>query len=511
MAKINKVSIELKANVYATFRALNSTVYQAVGEFVDNALQSYYDNRTKLNRVEKDFKLKIFISFDLQNHQITVVDNAAGIDAKNYTRAFEPAHIPTDTKGLHEFGMGMKTAAVWLANTWTVTTKALGESVEREMTFDLDTVIEQNREDLDVIERSCDVNCHYTRLILSNLFEPHEPSSQIIAQVKKNLGSTYRLALRNGDVEILVNEEPLTAPEYGVLVAPYYKTPKGENVTWKKNVNISFGKYSIKGFVALLDKIQNGANGFVLMRRGRGIVGADENRYMPPSIFGSPGTFRYKRLFGELEIEGFEVSFNKNAILDYAALNSIMDLLRIELAVKDFNLLGQADNYRQRSKEECEKISKTLVKSLEKDADANALTNKIRVAKEKVQKEFLNKSGERAVRKADVYDELESRFMVDGENCILKIGFVKTDKMSLYSVLEESCEKNPDVSSIFRCSINLSHPFFAHYKSMRTSDDYMPIVKIFETLVISEINVRKSGGVVNASTIRLWFNQLISQ
>lgn len=47
------------------------------------------------------------------------------------------------------------------------------------------------------------------------------------------------------------------------------------------------------------------------MRRGRVIVGGGDERYFPTVIFGQSGSFRYRRLFGEIELEGFEVSFNK--------------------------------------------------------------------------------------------------------------------------------------------------------------------------------------------------------
>ena len=45
MKQINAVSIALKPNVYSTFRNLNNTVSNTLGEYVDNAVQSYLNNR----------------------------------------------------------------------------------------------------------------------------------------------------------------------------------------------------------------------------------------------------------------------------------------------------------------------------------------------------------------------------------------------------------------------------------------------------------------------------------
>lgn len=48
METINSVSIALQPSVYSTFRALNNTVSFALGEYVDNAVQSYLDNKDAL-------------------------------------------------------------------------------------------------------------------------------------------------------------------------------------------------------------------------------------------------------------------------------------------------------------------------------------------------------------------------------------------------------------------------------------------------------------------------------
>lgn len=83
-------------------------------------------------------------------------------------------------------------------------------------------------------------------------------------------------------------------------------------------------------------EINNTQNGLVLLRRGRVIVGAEtDGRYFPKSLFGTQGNFRFKRLFGELELEGFEVSFNKNDIQDKENLEALMEALKGEIHTKD--------------------------------------------------------------------------------------------------------------------------------------------------------------------------------
>ena len=121
MSKIENVSIKIQTGVYGQFRNLKNTVWYALGEYVDNAVQSFESNRKRLlENNNNDYQFEVRIDIDNENNFIRIFDNAAGIDSVNFQRAFEPAHIPIDKTGLHVFGMGMKTASIWLANLWTV-------------------------------------------------------------------------------------------------------------------------------------------------------------------------------------------------------------------------------------------------------------------------------------------------------------------------------------------------------------------------------------------------------
>ena len=148
---VETVSIKIQTGVYGQFRNLNNKVWFALGEYVDNAVQSFENNKESLKKTHNGkYQFEVRINIDRENDQIKICDNAAGIDSKNFQRAFEPANIPIDNRGLHEFGMGMKTASIWLANFWSVRTAALNETEERYVQFDLDKVLKEKREVLKV-------------------------------------------------------------------------------------------------------------------------------------------------------------------------------------------------------------------------------------------------------------------------------------------------------------------------------------------------------------------------
>ena len=503
METINSVSIALQPSVYSTFRALNNTVSFALGEYVDNAVQSYLDNKDALVALDPNYRLEIRINVDWEKRNITITDNAAGINTKNYKKAFEPAHIPLDSTGLNEFGMGMKTASVWLADKWCVYTKALGETVERFTNFDLLKVIEDNKEELIVEEKPKSAEEHYTKIILTDLSK-QAPSVNQMDKVKRHLSSFYRKFIKNEDVKIFVNEELLHYPEYEILNAPYYKQPESHNIFWKKEIDFQIGKYKATGFIAILKTMQQSANGIALLRRGRII----EEKYFPQIICGQAGSPRFKRIFGEIELEGFDVSFNKNKFRDEEDLSIFMEALKEELTQTDFDLYGQAENYRQRTKEEVTKIAKEITKKLKKENKTREFTKKIQEVELKAKDTELITREENIIQEAEVLSSHSDSFTLGNTDYSLKIELVNTNSNNLYSInVEDSKSLFDDINSkTISCRINLAHPFFARFDMFKKNNNYQPIITIFRTLTLAEIIAvnRKIG---NASIIRILFNE----
>ncbi len=133
---ISQVSVSLDQNVYNAFRNLQYKYWYAMGEFVDNAIQSYLDNKIALSELYAKENTSFFIKIDIEPNYIRVFDNAAGISYLNFLKAFKPGKIPENREGLNEFGMGMKVAAVWFSDIYRVRSVAIDEATEREVEFD---------------------------------------------------------------------------------------------------------------------------------------------------------------------------------------------------------------------------------------------------------------------------------------------------------------------------------------------------------------------------------------
>lgn len=510
MNKIEKVSIALQPSVYNTFRALNNTVALTLSEYVDNSVQSYLDNKEQLFKINKDYVFQISIEVDQKANQIIIIDNAGGIDFRNYLRAFEPANIPLDNSKLNEFGMGMKTASVWLANKWSVRTKAIGETVERFTEFDLHKVISENKEELIVKETLKNETAHYTEIILSELSH-NAPSAYQMDKVRRHLASIYRYFLRNEEIKIVVNGEYLKAPEYEILNAPFYKEINGNDVLWKKEINFHLGKYKARGFIAILKSIQNNANGLVLLRRGRVIIGGDDDRFYPSTIFGSPGNFRYKRLFGELELEGFDVTFNKNGFTDEENLNAFIDALRDELKDPNFNLLSQADNYRVKTKEENSKIAERIVKTQKKEVVKDPLTDKIKKVEDLGSNKINILKEEQLISNAYSLGTFEEDFDFEDINYKFRVDLINEDEAdALYSVKQIVLDTEIIEVPCIVCKINLAHPFFNRFEQFKKANDYEPIMAIFKSFALAEFLATKKN-MHYPSELRTFFNSYIVQ
>lgn len=344
---LEKVSIRPGVSVLSVLRHLNYKPWFALAEFVDNAVQSFIECREPLEQLHgKGFKVKVQVSIDSRRPgRISVIDNAGGIALQDFPRAFRPAAVPANTSGLSEFGMGMKSAACWFSPRWYVRTKALKETVERTVRFDVDKIVHDQLEEVEIVRTLADEHLHFTEVVLEDLH--HVPVKKTVNKIKEHLADIYRVFIREGLLELYFNDERLTYVEPTVLKSPYVRDKDGETRTWSKDVHFDFGEgLCVTGFAALRDPGNFTRCGFALFRRGRLIQGSGDEGYRPQLIYGQPGSFRSLRLFGELHLDGFEVSHTKDGFRWDENEQPFLELLKDHLDADDFPLLRQADDYR---------------------------------------------------------------------------------------------------------------------------------------------------------------------
>lgn len=508
MSNINTVSIKIQTGVYGQFRNLNNKVWFALGEYVDNAVQSYENNKERLQKTHKGkYQFEVRINIDWELDSITIFDNAAGIDSKHFQRAFEPANIPIDNTGLHEFGMGMKTASIWLADFWSVRTAALDEVEERMIEFDLKKVLEEEKEVLKVKNKSKTKTTHFTELVLHQLSK-NSPSRMQMDKIKRHLSSIYRKFIRTGELKLYINDEELNYEDPEILKASYFSNPNGKKIEWKKEINFAFGKYKVNGFIAILNTMStNELNGLSLFRRGRVIEGSHDEKYRPKAICGQMGSPRYKRIFGELELDGFAVSFNKGSFQEQEDLEALMEALKTEISAKEFDLYTQAEKYiKERSLSDNSKVAKNIVKSLKKTTKEVNLKEKVETSLKEIENKKITVLNEKLTKKAKAIDSHEDFIEIKDEKYKLKVELLTEQSITdLYSLQIEDDEL---FSKRIIYKINLAHPFFSRFEQLKNEDDYQPIISIIRSLVLAEV-IAPSQGTKNAGNIRMNFNHFL--
>ncbi|WP_217903475.1 ATP-binding protein [Flectobacillus sp. BAB-3569] len=229
----NKINIRPNVSILSVLKYVEYETWFALAEFVDNAIASFINNRERLLKLHgKEFKLEVRIEIIDSENKIIIRDNAGGIEQSQYQRAFRAAEIPSDTSGLSEFGMGMKSAACWFSDMWTVRTTALNEAVEKTIKFDIRKIVEDKLEELEFTSTPVDENLHYTIIELNNVNKM--PRGRSIGKVKSHLKSIYRDFLRKGTLNLIFDNSTLIFEEPKVLFAPKYDEPYGEKIEWKK-------------------------------------------------------------------------------------------------------------------------------------------------------------------------------------------------------------------------------------------------------------------------------------
>lgn len=507
-----KVNIRPQVTMLSVLKFLEYETWYALAEFVDNSIASFQANEVELRKIEgPDFKLRVTIEINDAENKITISDNAAGIDKANYARAFRAAEIPKDTSGLSEFGMGMKSAACWFSDTWSVRTKALGEIEERTIMFDMEKIIEDRIEELQFVVTPSRRENHYTVIELINVHRM--PRRRGLGKVKSHLSSIYRQFLRQGTLLLKVDNLELNFDEPKVLLAKFQEKPGypvGEPVNWRKEIKFRIDEgLSVHGFVAIRETGSTSEAGFALFRRGRVIEGSFDNGFRPDFIFGAPNSYRYQRIFGELHLEGFDVSFTKKGIQWDENLGVFLDLLKEDLSHKEFPLLQQAENYRVRATESQYKSTAKALENVIDDFEERATKAIQVVANQKPEvvnlDEPLTKTSKSIVR----------QFKVNFNAQVWEISIELSYDPAIKNLMEigDQFIANPvdRRHTIRQVGIRLSlvHPFMTDHVGT-DNGKIEPVLRIVAAFALSEVIARNSGAKMQG-TIRRNFNELISR
>lgn len=340
------MNIELGIEIINSYKRLSYKAWYALAEFVDNSTQAFFDSEELKNLfAQSGEKLKVNISVgtDAQGEYIKIYDNSIGMSKSTLENAVVIGKPPVDTSGRSKYGLGMKTAACWLGDYWTVKTKTLGETIERSIVVNVPVVAAGNR-DLQYTETDGKpANEHYTEIEIRNLHR-NLRAGKTSSKIRNYLSSMYRLDIESGRLTLTWQGESL---KWDRKLIESRIIKRADNSLEKENFNFTIGGKAVSGWAGVFEKGSRRDAGFSIIQANRVIVGWPDS-YRPETIFGSQeggsNDLVNQRLVGELFMDGFDVSHTKDEILFE---NDELDELESKLLEKCERLRKLALSYRK--------------------------------------------------------------------------------------------------------------------------------------------------------------------
>lgn len=514
---MKKLNIRPDTGVYGTYKRISYEPRTALAEFVDNSTQSFYDHKEELYATKYYKGLEVEIDYTEDptiGDEIVIRDNAFGMDYNDFQRAIILDRPPQNTSGRNEFGMGLKAAACWFGNLWSVESTCLGSNTEYKAEIDIDNLVKYKSESIDVEEKTVNPKEHYTIIRIQRLNKKIK-GKRIENKIHELLSSIYRADFRTGQIKIYYNGKLLEFEE----VEPYVDD---NNNVWKKEVDFTIlhrgEDLRVKGFIAIRIPSSTKNAGFTLLRRGRVIVGGPDKNYRPFEVFGPSNSYTYQRLYGELEMDNWPVTQAKDGF-DWS--NEDLEAKFIDKLVeisKDYH--DYAENLRTREKVKIEDISEQLSKSFVNNEHVKDLSvtldtsTKIEDQLDNKESELLEgnvlsneQENESAGLGVDIEDNKPIIVKMSYRGQGYKFRFIYDDSNIKSEWLKvETIDKT---NNEYKLTINALHLFF--YPFIQKKDFLVVLTKFAAALVIAELNSYEiaENGLIRPSSIRIAMGQIL--
>lgn len=342
----------------AMYNLLKNQGYEtsyALAEFIDNAIHAWQQTTGKKKPLEVVVK---FYSMDYKKdlnkrNSIEVADTGPGIPKNQIANAFKPAKKPI-SKGLSEFGIGMKTASVWFADEWQLVTRPINDTNKYRFKFSLENLLKSGSDTVNVEEKINDDKIFGTTVFLRNLRKPinkikfNEICNDLreFYQVFSSKSKTLSLSAEYDDTPIDLSFSP---PDRSVLTVPVHRVIKGELYAigkkriWLEKLSFKFKGCNVHGHIQLLETGSYTSNpGLVLFRHNRVITGITRLPYIPEKLFGTANKYGKQRIYGELHLDDLPVSYTKDKF-EFDE-DEFISLIKSNTSVAE--LLRQSSDYR---------------------------------------------------------------------------------------------------------------------------------------------------------------------
>ena len=512
---IQELNIQPQAGVIGVFSRLNYKPWYAIAEFVDNSTQSFYSHQKELADAGIG-EVVVIINYDSENDILTIEDTAFGMEIEDFSRAVRIDSPPQKKDGRIEFGMGLKTAASWFGNIWSVRSTQLGSTNEYFTEINIPELRKNNVNIVSIKRTHTDTFAHGTTIIIRDVTKKIG-SPRTKNKIVDLLKSMYRRDLNNGLVRIFYDGDALYYDEYDCL--------SFRNRTWRKELDFSFEfdktTHHVVGFVGILANGGFGRAGFALFRRNRVVVGGEDFNYKPDEIFGQAQSTIAHKLFGELDLDDFPINQAKDGFVWDDGLEETF-IKELKAQIKEYIDIAKITN-KDREKEEAtsqaisdnvqNKVQETINHISTTSAEKSpTIFNIPSCDSSKGTQTDLDFYKEYQTEQNNLPEEIDDKVRtytipMDAANrCVINVRWTKGNSAIWIKV--DSAENGSSAN----IQLNINHPFF---KPFSEKEDFKLVLEKFAiAFALAEIRAKNNAnaeGMISPISFRTYINNFLRE
>ena len=502
-----ELNIQPQAGVIGVFSRLNYKPWYAIAEFVDNSTQSFYSHQDHLAE-QGISNLHVSVEYDDSKDILTIIDDAFGMEIEDFARAVKIDSPPINKNGRNEFGMGLKTAASWFGNIWSVRSTQLNSENEYYTEINIPELRNRNINSVSIIESKVAPTSHGTTIIIRDITKKIS-SSRTKSKIKELLKSMYRRDLNNGLVHITYDGEPLFYDEHECL--------SFRNRKWRQDIDFNFDfdgiTHHVTGFVGILAHGGFGRAGFALFRRNRVVIGGDDFNYKPEEIFGQAQSTIAHKLFGEIDLEDFPISQAKDGFVWDDGLEEQF-IKELKQHIKEYIEIAKITNKDRTKEEETAKEVSDKVEAQVKEVLEHSFGN------QDVQPQLFGLESFPELNQYKEYQEEQNNLpeTVDDKirNYTIELNPASRCTLSVQWTLGNASTwikvDSEEDGSAANIQLNINHPFF---KPFSEKEDFKLVLEKFAlAFALAEIQAKKnanSEGMISPNAFRTLINRYLEQ
>jgi len=459
MNNIDITKIDVGGQALARYKDLDYEVWFALAEFIDNSLHAFL-----IQENEENSKCQVVISHN--EDELNIFDNAGGIPVDQFNRLLSIGQKKDAAeKQLSKFGMGMKTAGIWLADFLLIETKSTESLDCYRISVDIGELRKGNEEYVSILKcvPSSSLN-GYTKITLSKLHR--NITRRTLSKTKESIGSIYKRYIEQNLLEVRWNDEAIVPLQFELM----HDANGVRRMDFSIEITdaITGAKKHANGWVGEL-AVGNGAKaGFYVYQHDRQIHGYPDNTFKPSTIFGNErgsNTLVNQRLVGEINMEDFDVAHTKNKIL---FTGNDKDMFEEDLRKKCNTIikLAQQTGNRSKSAKENEQTS-SIAASKSEITDWMSNNSSLNISPYKIVKESAQEESKKIIH-SPINDNkikwIDQSIKMDNLEFEIDIYNITSDNM-FYMHTNFILE-----SQILEIYVNQRHTYVSYIMAKSTSD-----------------------------------------